>query len=589
MVEKADRMNTQDENHSLTGKVTEERTLLKKSGIAVFVVGLLFLLSSHFRSVFSDKESGILVSFLFMYVGAILFTLDKNGALLFYKKQSRAYFQLLALIPGFFALSYFVLIWLGVLNAGPHVLVFIVAAITVSILSYIFLRYTGFQAGGLNRGTYHDPLSSRGLIAWGLGIGLTLFYIQLYWFPDHLKELTPLFDSLSMLLRDKEADRWFMYGSIYTFVILLLGIKFILKHRHNPYQLLRTCSLIFSQFVFAYFLPLIMESMSYVGASDSDGNYLGYYSSNPVNSWPLNYTFFEPGTLKAYVEPAHQPVGEAFLVWGVILFLVITPILTYFVGKRWYCSWLCGCGGLAETAGDSFRQLSSKSRLSWKIERWLIHGILFFVAWMTLSVMFTYFSNNELILSFTTVNKTGFFIMSLVLIIGFIILLIQLLRRSSTASFALKLGLGLSLVLLLMLILGYFGGNSNAFLFKSSGLKKTYGFLIGAAFSGVIGVGFYPILGNRVWCRFGCPMAAYMGIFQRHLSRFRITTNGSQCISCGNCSVYCEQGIDVRSYAQKGEDISRASCVGCGICSTVCPRGVLKLENAEQSKKTSDR
>jgi ferredoxin len=38
-------------------------------------------------------------------------------------------------------------------------------------------------------------------------------------------------------------------------------------------------------------------------------------------------------------------------------------------------------------------------------------------------------------------------------------------------------------------------------------------------------------------------------------------------------------GIDVRSYAQKGENIVRSSCVGCGICAEVCPRGVLKLEN----------
>ena len=77
-------------------------------------------------------------------------------------------------------------------------------------------------------------------------------------------------------------------------------------------------------------------------------------------------------------------------------------------------------------------------------------------------------------------------------------------------------------------------------------------------------------------------MAAYMGIFQRFKSRFRITTNGGQCISCGNCSTYCEQGIDVRAYAQKQENIVRASCVGCGICSTVCPRGVLKLENGPE-------
>ncbi|MBV6642225.1 MAG: 4Fe-4S binding protein, partial [Cyclobacteriaceae bacterium] len=65
-------------------------------------------------------------------------------------------------------------------------------------------------------------------------------------------------------------------------------------------------------------------------------------------------------------------------------------------------------------------------------------------------------------------------------------------------------------------------------------------------------------------------------------SRFRITTNGGQCISCGNCSTYCEMGIDVRWYAQRGQNIVRSSCVGCGVCTAVCPRGVLKLENAEE-------
>ena len=74
-------------------------------------------------------------------------------------------------------------------------------------------------------------------------------------------------------------------------------------------------------------------------------------------------------------------------------------------------------------------------------------------------------------------------------------------------------------------------------------------------------------------------MAAVLGILQKKLSRFRITTNGGQCISCGNCSTYCEMGIDVRGYAQRGENIIRASCVGCGICAAVCPRGVLSLEN----------
>ena len=41
-------------------------------------------------------------------------------------------------------------------------------------------------------------------------------------------------------------------------------------------------------------------------------------------------------------------------------------------------------------------------------------------------------------------------------------------------------------------------------------------------------------------------------------------------------------GIDVKAYAQKGQNIVRSSCVGCGVCSAVCPRGVLKLENAPE-------
>ncbi|MFB6307110.1 MAG: FeS-binding protein, partial [Flavobacteriales bacterium] len=64
----------------------------------------------------------------------------------------------------------------------------------------------------------------------------------------------------------------------------------------------------------------------------------------------------------------------------------------------------------------------------------------------------------------------------------------------------------------------------------SYGFKSVYGFLVGMTWQGVIGVGFYPLMGTRVWCRFGCPMAAILGLLQKYFSRFRITTNGGQCI-----------------------------------------------------------
>jgi polyferredoxin len=141
-----------------------------------------------------------------------------------------------------------------------------------------------------------------------------------------------------------------------------------------------------------------------------------------------------------------------------------------------------------------------------------------------------------------------------------------------------------SIIMTMLTLYTFFSNQPEILGIKTYEVQKIYGFLIGSLFAGVIGTGLYPILGNRVWCRFGCPLAAYMGIIQRFKSRYRITSNGAQCISCGNCSTYCEMGIDVRRYAQKGEDIIRASCVGCGICASVCPRGVLKLENSKEKR-----
>jgi hypothetical protein len=46
-----------------------------------------------------------------------------------------------------------------------------------------------------------------------------------------------------------------------------------------------------------------------------------------------------------------------WIVWGVALTFVVLPGFVLFQGKR-YCSWICGCGGLAETFGDRWRHLA---------------------------------------------------------------------------------------------------------------------------------------------------------------------------------------------------------------------------------------
>ena len=318
----------------------------------------------------------------------------------------------------------------------------------------------------------------------------------------------------------------------------------------------------FFQLAFAFLIPEFMYVMN---------NDLPYYDLKSV--WPLNYYIFDEWSVKGFLNAGN--IGLALLVFGVLSIFVITPILTYKFGKRWYCSWVCGCGGLAETAGDSFRQLSSKKLSAWRLERWLIHFVLVFSVVMTTAMVYTYlgYKSNDFWLT------RGVFLTLVIAFLTLIFVGVMAYKRKELGKDAKYGAIGYFVVIALLLIMHYTGTTDQLFYIKSGSLRSAYGVYIGSVFSGVIGTGFYPILGSRAWCRFGCPMAAILGFQQRLFSKFRITTNGGQCISCGNCSTYCEMGIDVRAYAQKGENIVRSSCVGCGICSAVCPRGVLKLEN----------
>jgi Pyruvate/2-oxoacid:ferredoxin oxidoreductase delta subunit len=353
-----------------------------------------------------------------------------------------------------------------------------------------------------NNGIYLNSATNRGWIGWFVFVFLVVFYLLLYFAPDYIVNWTYIVDPISQSLSGNLAGQWFLYGFLYCVVMMVMAVRMYIKYRHNKYQILRTTSVLFFQIVFAFLIPEIMVRFQ-----------MPWYDFK--NAFPLDYDFFFKWNIKQLISSGG--IGLFILVWGIVLTLIIVPLMVYFFGKRWYCSWVCGCGGLAETLGDPYRQLSDKSVKAWKFERWIIHGVLVFALFMTGITLYTFFTNTGSVLGI-----------------------------------------------------------------KTSSIQSTYGLLIGSVFAGVIGTGFYPIFGNRVWCRFGCPLAAYMGIVQRYKSRFRITTNGGQCISCGNCSTYCEQGIDVRAYAQKGENIVRASCVGCGICSAVCPRGVLKLENGPE-------
>lgn len=482
-----------------------------------------------------------------------------------------------------------ILVTLGVKELNtPILLGTSIALMMVGIIGFAHQTFKTQHAGIKNNGVWFSGTMSRGVIGWITGIILTGFYVLLYWFPEVLGAATEqrdyniglvaFFDPLAQLMKGTNASQWFVYGTLYTVAILSFGLRFLWRYRHNKYQVVRTLSVMFFQLFFAFLIPEILEGLnSDLGAK--------WFDKDLKNMWPLDYDFFDNWHINNMSTTGIM--GWSFLAFSLAMIFIVSPFLTYKYGKRWYCSWVCGCGGLAETAGDPFRHLSDKSMKAWKVERWLIHSILVFSIVMTVAVVYGYLGDGDQY--YITRTMFTIIVVSLLIIVGGGITYFMNKFGQKWQEIK-KIVWGIAGLIGIFLLINFLTGSGNAFFLDNYTFKKWYGLLIGAAFSGVVGVGFYPLMGSRVWCRFGCPMAAILGIQQKLFSKFRITTNGSQCISCGNCSTYCEMGIDVRSYAQKGQNIVRASCVGCGVCAAVCPRGVLKLENGSNDvfEKTVD-
>ena len=169
------------------------------------------------------------------------------------------------------------------------------------------------------------------------------------------------YDSLSFFDRP-----WaFWYTVLYTALMTVFGLAALKRwglDRKDRFQVWRFTSLLCFQWVFFFLVPefLFQWAVRYqwVGerlASDPQFADQAWRSYGLIYAWPLFfYTwFYDPHTI--------------WVVWGVVLTFGIVPLLVLFHGKR-YCSWICGCGGLAETFGDRWRHLAPKGKTSIKLE-----------------------------------------------------------------------------------------------------------------------------------------------------------------------------------------------------------------------------
>ena len=125
-------------------------------------------------------------------------------------------------------------------------------------------------------------------------------------------------------------------------------------------------------------------------------------------------------------------------------------------------------------------------------------------------------------------------------------------------------------------MLGWIPSLSEALRGVNELLLGGYKVIVDTLLAGTIGIGLYFFFSGRVWCRFYCPLAALMHIYNK-FSTWGILADKKKCISCGLCTKSCHMGIDVMGFAQQGKTVNDVECVNCSACVNVCPTGVLSF------------
>ena len=317
----------------------------------------------------------------------------------------------------------------------------------------------------------------------------------------------------------------FYYSFAYCLCVLLFGLARI-RRRRTPYVTRQTVVLTLIQWIPLFLLPyLLLPWLGHNGVFDSGfgktfadhlfpaasyGHGREYWRAfGFILAWPLFiWNVFSP-----------QPMWW----WLTIAFVqtfVIIPLIIRRWGKGAYCGWICSCGALAETMGDTQRQK-------------MPHGPLW-----------------------NRVNMTGQVILGAAFLLFFARVISWSAPNSRFGSAAGKF---------------YSGLLSD---WSVLGLQFNYYHLVDITLAGIVGVGFYFWFSGRVWCRFACPLAALMHIYAR-FSKFRIFAEKSKCISCNVCTSVCHQGIDIMNFANKGLPMEDPECVRCSACVQSCPTGVL--------------
>ena len=205
------------------------------------------------------------------------------------------------------------------------------------------------------------------LYNWKSGGSMSAFFAARHWFPFSLPDLlsaaggsirASAADPRTLLgtLAISAAGPAFWYTIAYSLIIVIFGMKRI-RRRRTPYITAQTICLMAVQVVPLFLLPEVIlpllghNGLLPTGLADAlfpaanYGHGREYWRAyGLILAWPLNvYNVF-----------THEPLGW-WLAISIVQTLVLIPLGIYFFGKGVYCGWICSCGALAETLGDTHR------------------------------------------------------------------------------------------------------------------------------------------------------------------------------------------------------------------------------------------
>ena len=205
------------------------------------------------------------------------------------------------------------------------------------------------------------------LYNWKSGGVMSDIWYRNGWFPTNLPQIfAGAGDAIAKAATDAStlvgtlaisaAGPAFWYTLAYSLIVVIFGIKRI-RRRNTPYITAQTATLMSVQVVPLFLLPEIILPLLHhnalLPAAIGDALFPEVTYGHGREFWRA-YGFILAWPLSVYNIFTNEPLWW-WIGIGFVQTFVLIPLAIYYWGKGAYCGWICSCGALAETLGDTHR------------------------------------------------------------------------------------------------------------------------------------------------------------------------------------------------------------------------------------------